>query len=451
MIDEDNNRLQSELDISRKQLEAVRVISAALASKNDVHELLRETLRVSLETVDADAGSLMLYNKDRKRLIFRHVIGKEELVDQEIDPETQNGNAAEVFRSGKAMFTSDTNQDNYDPQFDSITGYKTQSILTVPLKNLGSDPIGVLQAINKRNSVFTVDDQNILEIVGCLAATVIVNADLAKEAELAAVSRAVGDLGHDIKNALTLVQPVIDTTQELFLNPLIEEAEKAEILLRDMNPEEAEKLKNVIQDLKDWLPEANESIQAGCEDIREMVSAIADYIKGTQSSYIENQLLSDVIPKRLGRLKTVARTRRVMIDFEGIDTVPSFSFDYRLVGRALYNLTNNALGAIESGVKKGDIEMRNFQVKITASVLPEVSSDGFPFCRIEVADDGPGIPEEIRRSLFTSAAISSTPGGTGIGTRFVRDVAAVHGGRVSVENEPGGGARFFLDIPMRQI
>src|SRR5579883_1207541 len=123
--------------IYQKQLEAVQEICAALAAKNDVEELLRETLRVALDTVEADAGSLLLYEPERRRLVFRHVIGKEELIGQEIDPETDlDGRAALVFRTGHARLTN-TNQERYNPAFDVVTGYHTQTILTVPMKTLG--------------------------------------------------------------------------------------------------------------------------------------------------------------------------------------------------------------------------------------------------------------------------------------------------------------------------
>ncbi len=89
-----------------------------------------------------------------------------------------------------------------------------------------------------------------------------------------------------------------------------------------------------------------------------------------------------------------------------------------------------------------------FHIWVRASAEPE---GGFPngnYCRIEVQDDGPGIPERVKRSLFTPQAISTTPGGTGIGTRFVRSVADAHGGQVGVESELGQGSRFWIKLPL---
>ncbi|CCW34933.1 GAF domain [Chthonomonas calidirosea] len=357
------NEMPASSDAARlyqKQLEAVQEICAALAAKNDVEELLRETLRVSLDTVEADAGSLLLYEPERRRLVFRHVIGKEQLVGQEIDPETDmEGRAALVFRTGQAQLTN-TTQEHYNPAFDVVTGYHTQTLLTVPLKTLGSPPIGVLQVLNKCEGEFTQEDVNLLKIVASLAATVIANARLAKEAELAAVTRAIGDLGHDIKNALTPLQGIVQTTVEAFINPMFAELDQIYLALQEQAPALAQRLQNAMEPLKEWMLEAESSIQDSCTDIREMVSEIADYVKGTQSAYFEELSIGDIIKERLKRLQVIARNRQVSISYEGLENIPPFCLDRRLVGRALYNLVHNALGAIDAAVRKKQIELRPF-------------------------------------------------------------------------------------------
>src|SRR5579859_844588 len=109
MLEETIETLNDRLRMRERQLEAVHRISAALASKGDLDSILKETLRVSLDTVDADAGSLLLYDPDRKKLVFAHVIGKTELLGQEIDPEQdRTGKAATVFRTGMPALTVNT-------------------------------------------------------------------------------------------------------------------------------------------------------------------------------------------------------------------------------------------------------------------------------------------------------------------------------------------------------
>jgi signal transduction histidine kinase len=127
-------------------------------------------------------------------------------------------------------------------------------------------------------------------------------------------------------------------------------------------------------------------------------------------------------------------------------------FDSRLVGRAVFNLVNNALGAISDAVKNKIIELpaSGFNVWVSASAVTTGSFPDGKYCLIEVRDDGPGVPPEIKETLFTPHAVSTTPGGTGIGTRFVRSVADAHGGYVGLDSEPGKGARFWIKLPLEQ-
>ena len=66
---------------------------------------------------------------------------------------------------------------------------------------------------------------------------------------------------------------------------------------------------------------------------------------------------------------------------------------------------------------------------------------------IEVRDNGPGIPDEELAYIFESFRSGSSRGGTGIGLAIVKTIVEAHGGAVSAENLPGGGAAFRLRLP----
>jgi two-component system, OmpR family, sensor kinase len=75
---------------------------------------------------------------------------------------------------------------------------------------------------------------------------------------------------------------------------------------------------------------------------------------------------------------------------------------------------------------------------------------------LEVSDDGPGIPEELREQVFGRFVRGAGPsdqapaGGTGLGLSIVRSVAAAHGGSVQADRSPQGGARFAVRLPALQ-
>ncbi len=59
------------------------------------------------------------------------------------------------------------------------------------------------------------------------------------------------------------------------------------------------------------------------------------------------------------------------------------------------------------------------------------------------------MPEEAVSKLFTDAAYSTKPGGTGLGTRIVRRIVEQHGGTASVVSAPGQGTTITLRLPKK--
>lgn len=65
-----------------------------------------------------------------------------------------------------------------------------------------------------------------------------------------------------------------------------------------------------------------------------------------------------------------------------------------------------------------------------------------------MTDTGRGMPPEIRDSLFSARAVSRKAGGTGLGTKIVKDVVEAHKGQITVESEIGVGTTFHIRLPL---
>lgn len=109
------------------------------------------------------------------------------------------------------------------------------------------------------------------------------------------------------------------------------------------------------------------------------------------------------------------------------------SFDPRWTGEALGNVVNNAVKYTPAGGA----------VTVGARML-----EGF--CRIDVTDSGPGIPEgeqgEIFNRFFRGAAARSAEG-LGLGLYLAREILSLQGGYIKVSSRPGQGATFSLYLP----
>ncbi len=90
------------------------------------------------------------------------------------------------------------------------------------------------------------------------------------------------------------------------------------------------------------------------------------------------------------------------------------------------------------------------------SIALELTRPDPATARVAVRDTGPGVPPDDLPHLFdrfyqADQARDRATGTSGLGLAVVRALALAHGGRVGVENAPGGGARFWVDLPVPVI
>jgi signal transduction histidine kinase len=85
------------------------------------------------------------------------------------------------------------------------------------------------------------------------------------------------------------------------------------------------------------------------------------------------------------------------------------------------------------------------------SIIVSIRVDN-KWVKIQVSDQGPGVSESIRTTLFHSGITTSQPGGTnvGLGLHFVQRVADAHGGKIELIDTGDHGSTFELSLPIVQ-
>ena len=427
---DDDVSLRATLEARNRQIAAVHAISGLLSSSLDLDDRLRDILSVSLRAVDAVAGTIFLHRPADETLVFRYVVGEKakELTGQAIAVTT--GLAGAVFRSGHSLITNRPQESaEHDREVERRIGFTTESMMTVPLKYQAGRPVGVMQILNKRHGDFDDNDLAVLEIIASVAAAAIETAQLARQAQTAAIAHAVGDLSHDIKNKLSPIvlgiQSLRSEMDAMFAG--VDDSPGAVAL----PPQETDTVRREYGETFDIVLEQVQAIQ-------EYTKLIADALKGTVSPpQLEPNDLAAVIEDQLLELDAMARLREVALE-RRFESLPPCRFDRFQVERALYNLVHNALAETAAG---GTVT-----VIVGATAEPR-----FPDGRgveIAVRDTGSGMPAETLAGILRGEPKSTKPGGTGLGTRIVYNAVAAHHGVFEGESAEGLGTIFRLRLPL---
>jgi len=403
----------------KAQLEAVQRISQVLFQSLDLDQLVETTLRIALDEVGAEAGSILLADQETEQLVFRYSLGEKPVPRGTAIP-WDKGISGGVFQSGEPRITTQVEQNSsHYRQIDQNTGFVTHDMITVPLRRWRGNPIGVLNILNKRDGQLNEHDLGLLTVISAFAALAIQQATQFEDAKKAEVVMLLGNIGHDLKNLLTPVQAGIDVIH-------------AEVndLFNGMSSDELTRKKPS----KDICDEAGEMVQNGIRRLHERVKEIADCVKGVSSApNFAVCRIAMVIRDVFQTLHVLAKERQIALRTDGLDTLPEFLADERRLYNAFYNLINNAIPETPAG---GSITIRGSLDQKTGEIA------------VAVADTGRGMSSEVRSRLLSARAVSTKKGGTGLGTKIVKDAVSAHKGRIWVESEPGAGTTFHIRFPL---
>lgn len=403
----------------KNQLEAVERISHALFQSIDLDELVETTLRIALSEVGAEAGSILLADNEKEELIFQYSIGEKPVPRGTAIP-WDKGISGSVFQSGEARITNQVNKETgHFRQIDQNTGFVTRDMITVPLRRWRGEPIGVLNVLNKRTGSLNHQDLGLLKIISAFAALAIQQAKQFEDAKKAEVVTLLGDIGHDLKNLLT---PVC-AGMELLRGEIDE-------MFGGMNEAELTAKKAT----REMCDEAGDMVQNGIRRLHERVKEMADCVKGLSSPpNFAACAVGLVILEVFKTLQVLAKEKAIALRMDGLDSLPEFQADERRLYNAFYNLVNNAIPETPQGGS------------ITVSGRLDQETGGIA---LAVTDTGRGMPPEIRDRLFSARAVSTKKGGTGLGTKIVKDVVDAHKGKIWVESAPGAGTTFHIRFPL---
>jgi signal transduction histidine kinase len=168
-------------------------------------------------------------------------------------------------------------------------------------------------------------------------------------------------------------------------------------------------------------------LQAIVDELLDLSRLAADRIELRLAHLDPEQLVGSAIEAQ----RAAAAARNVELRSELLPDTPAVSVDRERILLVLANLVSNAIRYAAPG---GTVAIR------AAAIGPHL--------RVEVHDDGPGVPAERQQAIFDKyvRGPDGSPGGAGLGLFISREIVHAHGGEIGVDSRPGHGATFWFTV-----
>ncbi len=382
-----------------------------------LESLMQKILELTLVAMRADRGCVLLRDPVGSDLTAIAVCRRDSSSGKEQQMPVSRSITDYVLRHGQAVRTSDAMLDDRFDAGQSIVSSGIREALCAPMRGKG-DLLGVfyvdttsepgVPGISSNEPRMSDEHLRTLLAVARQSALAIESQQfqeaLLKAERFAAMGQTITVLSHHIKNILQGVRGgsyLIRMGLDQLNNEMIRQGWGI-----------VERNQTRIYDL-----------------VMDMLSFSKDRVPSLQETDI-NRLIGEVSELAAAR----ARECGVRLEFRPGEAIPVTQCDPEGIHRAVLNLVSNAIDAVES-LENGAVVVQTGFDAAADTML------------IAVSDNGPGIPEDQRASIFNVFESSKGSRGTGIGLPVSRKILREHGGRIRIEGGPGEGTRFVLSWP----
>ena len=414
----------AEMQTSVTGLRALYRIADMLAHGHDTDTLLGNVLDMVFDVVDADRGAILLKDEQTGVMVPKAVRYREELLDEiqrergQTPPPRDTAAKATpicvsrtiinyVLKRGEGVLSTNAMQDRRFEDGESVQDYGIRSAICVPIRSR-DDILGILHIdTHVSQGQFTPADLKLMTAIGQQAGLAVSNARLmARQVEqerLAAVGQTVASLSHSIKNILQGIQGgshAIENALEHKDTKVVSEG--WDVVSRNLG-----RVNRLVLDMLSYSRQAppkrqQSSINAVVREVVELAQAGAD-------------------------------EKHVALATDLDRTLPEIAIDPEGIHHAILNIVTNAIEAVPT--VQGKIEVRT-------GLSPKATE-----VRIEVSDNGPGIPPEEQALIFQPFHSTKGQKGTGLGLAAAQKIVEEHKGRITLTSASGQGATFTIHLP----
>jgi signal transduction histidine kinase len=225
------------------------------------------------------------------------------------------------------------------------------------------------------------------------------------------LGRVAAGIAHEIRNPLTGINTYLYTIEDFC------DAD-------NLGPGEMEIIRQIIS-----------QIQVASNKIESVIKRVMDFSKPGAPKMVPTDI-NKSLEEAIELSSVTMRKNNVKIEKSLAPDLPKCYADPHLIEQVILNLITNAARAMEKS-KNGNkrVEIKSFARNNTLS--------------IQVADSGPGVPEELRDKIF-DPFFTTKEDGSGIGLNIAQRIVADHNGNIKLDTSRWGGAEFKIELPIER-
>lgn len=424
----DNARLFAETQRSISEMMLLYDIAVAVASTLELDTILQSVVKtLQFRVLERSVVNVWLLDEAEDILRLRAHAGELDAMDWHESLQLDEGLCAQVVQSGQPILVNNPNQDLRCEGYGPAVG----SILCVPLA-WGQRVVGVLQAVSAEEGVYSSHDLRLLRTMAGNLAIAIENVRLfaqlkRSEEALMLRNRALESANDRLQELDRLKSAFIASVSHELRTPLNSIIGFSEVILDGL----AGDLDPLANEYLGYIHDSGKHLLDLINDILDLSRIQAGHMTLTPDKVD----VIDVVEEVGATLAPMMAKKQQTFSVELMEPLLPIVADRFRLKQILLNLAGNASKFTQEG---GHIAVRALMA--TPDTL-----------RLDVVDNGPGIPLEDQVVIFEEFRQSraTRPGeGTGLGLAITRRLVDMHGGRIWVESRPGSGATFTVLLPV---
>ena len=399
-----NVQLFQETRQKARRLAALNAVASVINRPLPLQEMMDRVVETVIKVVEADAGGIRLLDQATGELVIVSCRGLSPEYVRQVDRlRLGEGIVGRVAQSGEPLVVEDM---AHDPRVTTMAaameGFRTFAV--VPLR-VREEIVGTLSVVTRQRRDLTDEDLDLLMAIGHQIGVAIENDRLRQQAleaeRLAAVGRVATSVAHELRSPLG----GIIRSAEFLARPELSDATRQRL---------------------------SQAIVAMARRLINTAQEILDYTRGGRMK------LHPVLCDLPAFLEEVLEVLRVDFSDQGIEVAVDWGYAGRMwidpdrMAQVVYNIAANARDAMPEG---GRLTVSTRQVG--------------EWVELRFADTGPGVPPELTERIFEPFFTYGKREGAGLGLSIARRIVREHGGEISVESPPGGGATFVVRLPLR--